>query len=330
MRVGLIGCGDHGAGRLSAALASLPELDLAACADIDEGAASAAAGRWGYRTAYTDHRRMLERERLDAAVVSLPHHLLASASIDALGSGAALFVEKPAGASAADAARVRDAAARAGLSAMVGYCIRYNPARARARKLVASGALGEVVQVMACKSAGELAHWNARMEFGGGQLRWHGVHIVDQVLWFIGARPVRVHAEARWHPETGADREAAVTIAFEGGVTASVAVSASLSRPFDFVEVFGTGGRIRSEWPSEITDVQSDVMAEYADQARIAPVLPDYEEMYRIQMREWAGSLAADRPPPVPMQAAVDVLRVIDAAYESARTGAPVDLGPGP
>ncbi len=324
MRVGLIGCGDHGAGRLSAALASLPDIELAACADVSEVAGAAAAARWGYGAAYTDHRRMLERERLDAAVVSVPHHLLAAASIDALDAGAALFVEKPAGVDAADAARVRDVAERAGLSAMVGYCIRYNPARARARELVASGAVGEVVQAMACKSATELAHWNARMEFGGGQLRWHGVHVVDQVLWFLGARAVSVHAEANWHPETGADRDAALTIAFEGGETASVAVSARLARPFDFIEVFGTRGRIRSEWPSELTDVQSDVVAEYETQARIAPVLPDYEEMYRIQMRDWADSLAAGRPPPVPVQAAVDVLAVVDAAYESARTGAPV------
>lgn len=327
MRIGLIGCGHHGRTRLSAAMAPIEGVELVACADVDEAAAARTAVQWGYSGVHSDYRRMLQCESLDAAMVSLPHHLLAEASVAVLESGADLFVEKPAGVNAAEAALIRDAAAAAGASVMVGYCMRYNPGRMRARELILGGAVGEPVQTLACKSATALENWPSRMEFGGGQLRWHGVHIVDQVLWVSGVRPVRVHAETRWHPETGADRDTAFTIVFEGGLTASVTVSASLSRPFDFLEVFGTRGRIRSEWPSEILDVQSDVVAEYETQSRIAPTLPDYNQMYRLQMRDWVNSLASGREPPIPAQAAVDVLSVIDAAYESARSGSPAAVG---
>ena len=211
---------------------------------------------------------------------------------------------------------------------MVGYCMRYNPGRAKAHELLSRGVVGEPVQVMACKSAMPLTHWNARLEYGGGQLRWHGGHIVDQLLWLLGGRPIRVHAETRWHPETGADRDSAFTILYESGLTASVIVSAALARPFDFVEVFGTRGRLRSEWPSEIIDVQSDIVTEYEEQTRITPLLPDYDEMYRLQMRDWVESLLSGSEPPIAMQVAVDVYRVIDAVYESARTGAPAAISP--
>ena len=308
-------------------MAPIEGVELVACADVDEAAAARTAVQWGYSGVHSDYRRMLQCEGLDAAMVSLPHHLLAEASVAVLESGADLFVEKPAGINAAEAALIRDAAAAAGASVMVGYCMRYNPGRMRARELILGGAVGEPVQTLACKSATALENWPSRMEFGGGQLRWHGVHIVDQVLWVSGVRPVRVHAETRWHPETGADRDTAFTIVFEGGLTASVTVSASLSRPFDFLEVFGTRGRIRSEWPSEILDVQSDVVAEYETQSRITPTLPDYNQMYRLQMRDWVDSLASGREPPIPAQAAVDVLSVIDAAYESARSGSPAAVG---
>ena len=308
-------------------MAPIEGVELVACADVDEAAAARTAVQWGYSGVHSDYRRMLRCESLDAAMVSLPHHLLAEASVAVLESGADLFVEKPAGVNATEAALIRDAAAAAGASAMVGYCMRYNPGRMRARELLLGGAVGEPVQALACKSATPLENWPSRMEFGGGQLRWHGVHIVDQVLWVSGVRPVRVHAETRWHPETGADRDTAFTIVFEDGLTASVTVSASLSRPFDFLEVFGTRGRIRSEWPSEILDVQSDVVAEYETQSRITPTLPDYNQMYRLQMRDWVDSLASGREPPIPAQAAVDVLSVIDAAYESARSGSPATVG---
>jgi predicted dehydrogenase len=328
MRVGLIGCGLHGRTRLSAAMAPIGAVELVACADLDEAAASSTALEWGYGRHYTDYGEMLDGEDLDAVMVSLPHHLLKDASLAVIASGIRLFVEKPAGINAAEVAAIRDAAEAAGLSAMVGYCMRYNPGRAKARELLARGVVGEPVQVMAAKSAMPLTHWNAHPETGGGQLRWHGGHIVDQVLWMLEGNPVRVHAETRWHPETGADTESAFTIVFEGGMTASVVVSASLARHTDFVEVFGTRGRLRSEWPSETIDIQSDLVPEYITPTRLTPLDPDYNEMYRLQMRDWVDSLTSDSGPPIPMQAAVNVYRVIDAVYESSHTGAPVAIGP--
>ena len=326
MKIGLIGCGHHGRTRLSAAMAPIPQVELVSCADLDEAAAALTASEWGYASHYADYSEMLSNESLDAVMVSLPHFLLKDAALAVIASGKRLFVEKPAGVNAAEVIAVRDAADAAGLSAMVGYCMRYNPARAKTHELLSRGAVGEPVQALACKSAMPLTHWNARLDKGGGQLRWHGAHIVDQLLWMLGGKPIRVHAETQWHPETGGDRDTAFTLTFEGGMTASVVVSARLARLFDFVEVFGTAGRIRSEWPTEIIDVQSDIIPEYETPARIAPVLPDYNEMYRLQMADWVRSLLADSPPPIPMQAAVDVYRVIDAVYESALSGAPVAI----
>lgn len=308
-------------------MAPIEQVELVSCADVDEAAAARTATEWGYGSAHTDYGRMLDTEEMDAVMVSLPHYLLKDAALAVLDSGRRLFVEKPAGVNAAEVAEIRDSANHKGLGAMVGYCMRYNPGRSKTRKLIAGGALGEPVQVLACKSAMPLEHWNSRLEFGGGQLRWHGVHIVDQLLWMLGANPVRVYAETQWHPETGADRDSAFTILFEGGLTASVVVSARLARLFDSIEIFGTQGRLRSEWPSEAIDVQSDVVPEYETQTRMTPVLPDYNEMYHLQMRDWVESLIADAPPPIPMQAAVDVYRVIDAVYESAKTGEPVAIG---
>ena len=87
------------------------------------------------------------------------------------------------------------------------------------------------------------------------------------------------------------------------------------------------GNLLTEDRIAEITEgqsLQSDVVAEYETQTRITPMLPDYNQMYRLQMRDWVDSLTAGREPPIPVQAAVDVLSVIDAVYESARSGSPV------
>ena len=112
-------------------MAAVEGVELVACADVDEAAAARTAAQWRYPGVHSDYRRMLECEELDAVMVSLPHHLLAQASVAVLRSGADLFVEKPAGVDAAEAALIREAAAASGSSAMVGYCMRYNPGRVR-------------------------------------------------------------------------------------------------------------------------------------------------------------------------------------------------------
>ena len=149
VRIGQIGCGRHGRLKLARALASVGDADLVSCADLDEGTALRTAREFGFARHYQDYGEMLAKEELDGVVVALPHHMLAEAAVAAVNAGCNVFVEKPVGVNKAQAVGLREAADRAGVTVMVGYAFRFDPARRTLKSLIEQGALGTITQVCA-------------------------------------------------------------------------------------------------------------------------------------------------------------------------------------
>ena len=326
MRIGLIGCGNHGRNYLSKALKAVEEAELVACADLDESAAYGAAQEWGYARAYQDYGDMLSREELDGVVVALPHYRLKDAAIASIQAGRSVFVEKPVCVNRAEAMAVREAAREAGVTVMAGYCVRLAWSRSTMKAMIDKGAVGEIVQVSAGKGTLPLSGWARDPKKGGGPLLWVGVHITDQVLWMVGSEPERVYGEIQWHPETGADQNTAYTVRFKSDVIANVVCSQQVHDSFDFIDVVGTAGRLRSDWPSNILFAHSEVLPEYSEPTTMRPNMPSLDPMYQREMQGWVTALREGREPPITIDDGIKVLSVVDAVFESARTGSPVLL----
>jgi predicted dehydrogenase len=197
VRFGLIGCGQHGR-LLLRALAEVPGATLVACADPNEGARAQVAGDGV--PGFADYREMLEQARLDAAIVVTAHGALAAAATAALEAGLHVFCEKPMAISAAEGAGVVEAARRANRNLMIGYVLRFDALRQRMKRLIDKGAVGEISLVLAAKGGRPHSGWLLDRAAGGGQLRWVGSHLVDQVFWMLGRPAERHHPLRRRHP----------------------------------------------------------------------------------------------------------------------------------
>jgi predicted dehydrogenase len=323
-RIGLIGCGEHGRGRLASQLVNVAEASLVACADPDEEMTGRAMDECGFERAYGDYSTMLEREDIEGVVVAVPHDLLKDITIDVLRSGRHVFVEKPMGVNAAEAREVQAAAAETCKTVMVGYCQRFNQPRIEMKRLLDNGVVGDIVQVNAIKGGSPYSGWLADPKRGGGPLRYIGVHITDQILWMLGSEPERVYGEIVWHPETGADQSAAYTVRFRDGVLANVLCSQSVGST-DRIEVIGTEGYVRAEWPADTVQVRSDVMKEYREPTTLT--FKDATPMLRAEMQAWVASIRRQDLPPITPDDGIRVLEIIDAVFESGRRGTPVELG---
>jgi len=306
---------------------------LVACADVDLAAAERMAGIFGFERTYRDYREMFAGEELDAALVAIPHSLLAEASIVALEAGCHLFVEKPMGINAGEAREVLEAARRAKRRVMVGYCQRFAEGRVRLKELLDRGGIGDISAISAGKGSGRFKGWLMDPKMGGGQLLFLGVHITDQILWTVDSDPQLVFAQVNMDDETGVDDTSAYVIRFANGVLANVTVSMNVGTGFDFLEVLGSQGRVRAEWSSNIVQVVSRAIPEYSTLTTIMPRPPGpapapagNAAMFGAEMKEWVASLAEDRDPAITGEDGVRVLEIIDAVVESSRRGEPVAM----
>lgn len=152
---------------------------------------------------FTDFAELLRVAKPNAVANVTPDSLHAPLTLQAIAAGCHVFCEKPLATNYADAAKMARAAKRAGVMNMVNFTYRNSPAIQKAREIVASGALGEIVHVEASylqswlpsKAWGDWKTtpgwlWRLSSKHGSkGVLGDIGVHILDFASMPVG--PVR-------------------------------------------------------------------------------------------------------------------------------------------
>lgn len=202
LRVGMVGYAFMGAAHSQAWRTAPRFFDLplapvmAAVAGRDPERVAAAAAKLGWESVETDWRRLVERSDIDLIDICTPGNTHAEIAIAALEAGKHVLCEKPLANSVAEAERmtaVADAAAARGVFAMCGFSYRRTPAISLAKRLVDSGALGQIRHVRAQYLQDWLSDEDApltwrldRTKSGSGSLGDIGAHIIDAAQWVSG------------------------------------------------------------------------------------------------------------------------------------------------
>ena len=185
--VGVVGCGLIGQKRAKA-LGSGGK--LVACADTDRGRAQNLASASGAKV-FDDWRELVCAPQVDVVIVATLHDSLAEITLAAAQAGKHVLVEKPAARNAEELAPVAAAAAENGIKIHVGFNHRYHRSLRKARELVDSGVLGELMFMRARYGHGARLgyekEWRADpLLSGGGELIDQGPHLIDLSRWFLG------------------------------------------------------------------------------------------------------------------------------------------------
>ena len=188
--VGIIGCGMIGQKRAKA-LGTGGK--LVACADIEVDRAESLAKSTGAKV-FRDWRELVWLPGVDVVIVSTLHDSLAVITRTAIEAGKHVLVEKPAARTAAELEPVMAAAAKHGVKVHVGFNHRYHRSLRKAKEIVDSGALGELMFIRARYGhGGRIGYdkeWRSKPELsGGGELIDQGPHLIDLSRWFLGEFP---------------------------------------------------------------------------------------------------------------------------------------------
>ncbi|MFI5009174.1 MAG: Gfo/Idh/MocA family protein [Solirubrobacterales bacterium] len=188
--VAIVGCGLIGAKR---ARALRPNDELLACYDVSEPAARALARDHRCRACATLEELLDLRPQV--VIVATVHSELAGLAEQALGAGAHVLVEKPAGISSAEIDRLIARARSAGRLVKVGFNHRFHPALARVAEEVHSARHGELMYLRARYGHGGRPgyerEWRADpARSGGGELIDQGMHLLDLSHWLAGPLPL--------------------------------------------------------------------------------------------------------------------------------------------
>ncbi|MFI5680234.1 Gfo/Idh/MocA family protein [Streptomyces cellulosae] len=256
-------------------------------------------------------------------------------TLSAVAAGAHVLCEKPLALNAAEAGEMADAAEEAGVKLYPGHVVRFFPAYARLRALVAGGGLGRVA-VARFTRTGRYPTWSgwfADPARSGGILTDQMIHDMDIARWLFGD-VVRVHARQQGHltdpaPEGAVATGTAVLTHVGGTLTQIVGVWGPPATPFRTTfHVSGTGGTVQHDSQAHvdlrITGTSGDGPAEGI------PAGDFGRSPYLTQIQEFAEAFTGGPEPRVSARDGEAAVRIAEAAAESARTGRAVEISAHP
>jgi predicted dehydrogenase len=300
---------------------------------------------------YTDLDALMADRDWSFAIVSVRNDLGPDIFLRVIESGRHLLAEKPVGRRAADAQRVIAAAKARGVKVGVAYMNRRNPAIEEARRLVGEGLLGPLMSMEVRIITTQVrfrnpAHWLFKQEYaGGGMLSWLGCHHIDLMRYLTHDEIVSVAAETATRSGENIDVEdvAALAVRFRSGAVGTLHTGYILAlsgggyhNPTGYDVYVGINGRLgRLYWSSSGRPIEFYVESVHPSwasgpQRRLHYTLassPAYGGVVGEQfVREFILATQGEGEPPATGEDGLHVARIVDAAYESNRTGRRVEV----
>jgi predicted dehydrogenase len=193
----LIGAGRCGMIHARNFASCIPHASLVAISDVSAESAKAAAEELGVPAWYTDYRDALKNPDVDAVLIVTPtkfHHEIALACAKAKKH---IYCEKPMAMNVEECAEMIEAAKENNVKIQIGFIRRFDESFRRAKEIVDSGAIGEVVMVKSLTRGPSTPHeWMYDIEKSNGPLAEVNSHDIDTLRWMSGSEAESLYAMA--------------------------------------------------------------------------------------------------------------------------------------
>ncbi|WP_258111877.1 Gfo/Idh/MocA family protein [Alicyclobacillus sp. SP_1] len=347
VRLGFIGAGNIGKVHMNA-FRLLEGVELVAVTDAVRSVAETAKDQFGVLRVYDTPKQLLEDKSIDALVIGVPNHLHASLAVAALQAKKHVLLEKPMALDAEEAKAIVRAERDSGKRLMIAHQMRWSTEAIAVKEQVNCGGLGNVYAAKAGwfrrKGIPGWGTWFTRKaEAGGGPLIDIGVHMLDLALFLMGnPNPVSVVGStyAKFGPERrgigdwgkpdwdgyfDVEDFALALIKMENGSTLTLEVSWAVHMDTDsqpFVHILGDkgGASLRGDSGKLLTEI-------YAYPVDVPLTRPSGDIGDRVRLSQhFIECVRGNQEPISSSLAGLTTQLILDAIYESSRTGRQIEL----
>ena len=345
VRVGVIGAGAYAQRAHLPPLREHPDAEIAALCRRNPSRLAEAADAFNVPGRFTDYAALLADDSLDAVTVSLPHNLHYDAVRAALMRDRHVLVDKPLTLRLDHARELLALAERRGLTLMVAFNRHYEPPFTKAHELLRDGAIGELRLIQAymaydwdlwlqppdrrftgsgaamldgvSNTQATLLHETSfrgdAAANGGGFFADGGAHLLEACLWLAESPAATVFAQM---DSPAADLYTALNLRLESGALCSLACVGDTPTPRDFgFRLYGTTGALHMRW-GHLTlerELRDTVTFDNTSMPFMGSAPANFIDVI----------LGRDEPRAT-AQHGLRQVAAMEAAYRSARTGAPV------
>ncbi len=325
LKIGIVGCGLIGSKRAASLLKIKNKGILVACADTDFNKAKKLSSMYLGVKAYNSWQELINHPDLDVVIVSTLHDSLAEISKEGIKADKHIFVEKPAAKSSNEILPIIELTKKFNKKVRVGFNHRYHRAFQKAKSIVDNGELGDLMFIRARYGHGARIgyekEWRANPELsGGGELIDQGPHLIDLSQWFFD-KPLNYHAGSihTYFWDMTVDDNAFLILKTSISQTAFLHVSCTEWKNTFSFEIYGKDGKL------DINGLGGSYGVEKLTYYKMLPEMgppqttifeyPMQDNSWEIEMEEFLDDINENRTPECDINAAYNVMRVIEDAY---------------
>jgi len=343
VKIGIIGNGSISHAHMEA-YKKLVNVEVVANCDINEERARQFAQSYGIPHTYADYNEMLKQEDLDAVSVCTWNNVHAPATIAALKAGKNVLCEKPLALNAALGQEMVDTAKRMGKLLMVGFVRRFGLNTQILKRMIDNGDMGQIyyAKTGCLRRAGNPGGWfSDKKRSGGGPLIDLGVHVIDLVRYLmdkpkpvlaigstydlVGPRSniigIEQYKSADYSDYNDVEDLATAFVRFDNGATLTVETSWAqhIKRDKLYLELYGSKAGVVMEPEFEIYSEHNNVLID--TKPFIDVNQNDFQPIFDKEIAHFVDCVANGIPCISPGEDGVELMKILDAIYESANTG---------
>ncbi|MCX5660652.1 MAG: Gfo/Idh/MocA family oxidoreductase [Planctomycetota bacterium] len=338
LRLGVVGCGWAGRQAVLAAVAG-PRTEVTAVSDVSEPLLRAVADEFAVPGRHARYEDLLADDAVDAVYLAVNPVMRHPMVLDALKAGKHVLVQKPHATRAEHILEFEAAAEKAGKTLQFCYFMRHFPNHRRIRAAIQQGRIGQpyharvFVKFNDRPSPEGITRWQQVYGLKGGSLGQHASHDLNLAWWWMGcpepewAFGVKHSVYPRYDgPEGPAEDYYSGLIGFERGMTIQVDCSRWVHADTpNALEVYGSEGAVAHGQITRFDKTFAPVDADVKVDIPFSPA-PDQAPCFFHEIDYFAMAVAGIVEPDVGSKDAHQFMRILDALYESAKTGEKVSL----
>jgi predicted dehydrogenase len=293
---------------------------------------------------FPDFPAMLKAGKPDGIIVATPNQLHVPHGLAAVAAGIPALIEKPLTDDVAGGEQLVAAAKSANIPLLTGHHRRHNPMVRRAKEIVASGKLGQIVSVHGffwLMKPDDYFDTPWRRQLGAGPVMMNLIHDVDLMRHFCGEITEVQAFQSNAVRKYAVDETTVVILRFASGALGTMNISDTIVAPWNWEQTTGEnpayphtdqtclhiGGTHGSLSVPRLELWSNEAKRSWWEPFKLERSIAADADPLRLQIQQFVRVIRGEEEPLVSGEEGLKTLKVIDAVQRSARTGGNVKLG---
>ena len=277
--------------------------------------------------AYTSYEALLKNKDIQAVYIPLPNHLHVEWTLKALEAGKHVLCEKPMALSVSEVKKIMQTSKKYRLKVSEAFMVKTHPQWIKAKNMIHEGKIGKLINIQGFFSYYHTDRNNIRYKYktGGGGMWDIGCYPVFISRFIYDEEPLKVQASLKYDTQSKVDILASVIMEFPSG-TASFTVGTQMV-PYQKMQFFGNKKMMEVQIPFNIPPEKNTAIVLnsgdlFGNDSEIIEI--EASNQYSLQADAFSLSIINNTEVPVSLENSLHNTAVLQAVFESAKSGKPV------